>query len=126
MFDDPKKELKTLEQKLLADKKVPEGAMLDEAEFEALYNEILAEYGPQEEQAPAEPPVRNFANGYGRNLPPSPTAAPSLTGEDLPKPPVTETPSPKGNGGLIFTICLESIAIAAVLGLWILSLLGGI
>ena len=120
MFDDPKKELKTLEQKLLADEEVPESAMLDEAEFEALYNEILAEYGPQEEKAPSEPPVRNFANGYGRNIPP----VPNLPEEDRPMPPATETPRPKGNGGLILTICLEAIAIAAVLGLWILSLMG--
>ena len=123
MFDDPKKELRELEGKLLAAQEVPEGAMLDEAEFEALYNEILAEYGPREEKTPSEPPVRNFANGYGRNIPPVPTAAPAVTEE---KPPVTEMPGPKGNGGLILTICLESIAIAAVLGLWILSLLGGI
>ena len=121
MFDDPKKELKTLEQKLLAEEEVPEGGMLDEAEFEALYNEILAEYGPQEEKAPSEPPVRNFANGYGRITPPVPTAA-ALPEEDLPQPPAAETP--KGNGGLILTICLEAIAIAAVLGLWILSLMG--
>lgn len=128
MFDDPKKELKSLEQQLLADEEAPESAMLDEAEFEALYNEILEEFGPRKEEPqaipkPQEPQIRNFANGYGRNIPPVPTAAPAVTEE---KPPVTEMPGPKGNGGLILTICLESIAIAAVLGLWILSLLGGI
>ena len=124
MFDDPKKELKSLEQELLAAEEVPEGAMLDEAEFEALYNEILAEYGPQEEKAPSEPPVRNFANGYGRTLPPVPGAAPAVPEETPPAPPAAELPKPKGNGGLILTICLEAIAIAAVLGLWILSLMG--
>ena len=122
MFDDPKKELRELEGKLLAAQEVPEGAMLDEAEFEALYNEILAEYGPREEKTPSEPPVRNFANGYGRMEPPVTQAPPAQPRAPEPDP----APRPKGNGGLIFTICLESIAIAAVLGLWILSFMGGV
>ena len=134
MFDDPKKELKTLEQKLLADEEVPESAMLDEAEFEALYNEILAEYGPREEKAPSEPPVRNFANGYGFYVPPKTEitlAVPEDAWPAMPEPEAEqsvkaapEAPKTKGNGGLILTICLEAIAIAAVLGLWILSLMG--
>ena len=124
MFDDPKKELEELERQLLAEEEVPEPAMLDEAEFEALYHEILEEFGPRQAETPADPPIRNFANGYGFYIPPRHEITLAVPEDALPSEP--ELPKVKGNGGLIFTICLESIAIAAVLGLWILSLLGGI
>ena len=120
MFDDPRKELKTLEQELLAAEEVPEGAMLDEAEFEALYNEILAEYGPQEEQAPAEPPVRNFANGYGKYAAARPAPRPAPVTAPAPEP----EPRKKRHAGLGFIIFLEILALVAVLGFWALYLLG--
>ena len=115
MFDDPNKELRELEDRLLAVEAPRETSMLDEQEFEALYDEILSEYGQQDDH---EPPVRNFANGYGRPVVP-----------EAPRPqtvPLTpDTQDRGGNAGLIFTICLEIAAIAAVVIFWILSLLGG-
>ena len=60
MFDDPKKELRELEDQLLA-------AQTNEQKFEEVYDEILDEFGPgAQADAPAEPDIRNFANGYGR------------------------------------------------------------
>ena len=116
MFDDPKKELEELECQLLAAEEIPEDSMLDEQEFEALYNEILEEFGPQND----EPVVRNFANGYGSTaLQPEQheqTSAPVKSQEAPPR------KKPKGNGGLIFTILAETAAIGAILTLWALSL----
>ena len=109
MFDDPKEELRQLEAQLLAAEEPLEASMLDEKEFEALYNEILEEYSTQND----EPPVRNFANGYG-----SADAHPREIPQPQPAPPV------KGNGALILTLCLEILAIAAVAAFWILSILG--
>ena len=109
MFDDPRKELEALENRLLAEGEVPRDGMLDEAEFEMLYNEILEEFGPRD----PEPPVRNFANNYGAK------AAPHCP------PPVAEEPKVRGNGCLVLTIVLEILAIAALAAFWGLSLLGG-
>ena len=112
MFDDPKEELRQLEEQLLAAEEPLEASMLDEKEFETLYNEILEEFGSQND----EPPVRNFANGYGRSDP-QPREIPQ------PAPPAPEPPV-KGNGALIFTLCLEILAIFAVAFFWIMSVLG--
>ena len=114
MFDDPRNELRELEDRLLAAEAPRETPMLDEQEFEALYDEILEEYGHQDD-AP-QPPIRNFANGYGRQAP-----------QEIPRPqtePLTPESQPRGNGGLVLTLCLEIAAIAAVVIFWILSLLG--
>ena len=116
MFDDPKKELEELECQLLAAEEVPENAMLDEQEFEALYNEILEEFGPRDD----EPVVRNFANGYGGTVP-------QPERHEQPSAPVTPQEAPprnksKGNRGLVLTILAETAAIGAILTLWALSL----
>ena len=47
MFDDPKKELRELEDQLLAAEEEHKTAELDEQEFQELYNEILEEFGPK-------------------------------------------------------------------------------
>ena len=88
--------------------------MLDEKEFEALYDEILEEFGCRDD----EPPVRNFANGYGRDL--------SLT-QEAPRPqtaPLSPESGRRSNGGLILTLCLEIAAILAVIGFWVISFMG--
>ena len=115
MFDDPKKELKTLEGQLLAAEERQEAAMLDEKEFESLYNEIRAEFAPRS----SEPPVRNFANGYGTNCAPAAPAAPAAEASEPEQAPVK-----KGNKGLGFIVFLEFAALIAVLGFWALQLLG--
>ena len=116
MFDNPKKELEELECQLLAAEEIPEDSMLDEQEFEALYNEILEEFGPRDD----EPVVRNFANGYGGT-------APQPKRHEQPSAPVMPQEAPprkkhKRNGGLLLTILAETAAIGAIVTLWALSL----
>ena len=124
MFDDPKKELRELEDQLLAaEEKQPESG-LDDAEFERLYDEILAEFGPRNSTGTAAPaageaPIRNFANGYGGvvRTPPLP-AGDAILADDEPLP--TEKGS---NRGLVFLICLEILAVAGLAAYWILNYL---
>ena len=114
MFDDPKKELKALEGQLLAAEEAQETAMLDEKEFETLYNEIRAEFNPRVE----EPPIRNFANGYG--------GAPAHQSVSRPEPqsaPAQKKCKQKGNGGLVFIAVLEVAALAVVGTFWAIYLL---
>ena len=90
-----------------------EESMLDEQEFQALYDEILKELDSREEELP----VRNFANGYGRSTPsPAPRAVP----EEVPR----ETNKVRGNGFLVLLLCLEAVSILAVLALWVLFMMG--
>ena len=104
MFKDSKKELKALEGRMLAAEESRKDPMLDD-DFETLFNEIKAEYGSRND----EPPVRNYANSYGR---PAPAPAP------MPE------PRKKRQTGLGFLIFLEIVALTAVLGFWALHLLG--
>ena len=90
-----------------------EESMLDEQEFQALYDEILKELDSREETLP----VRNFANGYGRGVP---APAPRAPREEAPR----ETTRVRGNGCLVFLLCLEVVSILAVLGLWALFIMG--
>ena len=117
MFDDPKKELKELEGQLLAAEEKQETAMLDEKEFEALYNEIRAEFAPRTN----EPPVRNFANGYGRNY--TPETAPAPTPAPMPEPEPEPEPRRKKHKFLRFIITVELLALAAFGALWAMTLL---
>ena len=116
MFDNPKKELKALEGQLLAAEEAQETAMLDEKEFETLYNEIRAEFNPRVE----EPPIRNFANGYGKNFAPVPQPEPQPEPQSAP---AQKKRKPKGNGGLVFIAVLEVAALAVVGAFWAMYLL---
>ena len=123
MFDDPKKELRELEDQLLAAEENKEESGLDDAEFERLYDEILEEFGPKK-SAPETPrvseeaPIRNFANGYGvvRSQPIG-TDGDELLPDDEP------VPTEKGSKGLVFLAILESLAIAGLAVYWTLSFL---
>ena len=120
MFDDPKKELKELEGELLAAEGAQEPAMLDETEFGALYDEIRAEFAPRND----EPPIRNFANGYGNAYTPAASAAPAAPkAAPAPAPAPKKEPRRQRHLGLAFTIFMELAALAVVLGLSLLSLL---
>ena len=112
MFDNPKKELKALEGQLLAAEEAQETAMLDEKEFETLYNEIRAEFNPRVE----EPPIRNFANGYGNPRAHATQSAPQTA-------PAQKKRRQKGNGGLGFIVFLEIVTMAVVGGFWAMYLL---
>ena len=118
MFDDPKKELQELEDQLLAAEGRDDTAELDQAQFEAIYDEILEEFGPKEAShaapmPPSDPPIRNFANGYGKY---------QSLGHDgdeiLPddEPVVPE----KSIRGLVILACLECAAIAGLAVYWFL------
>ena len=113
MFDDTKKELKELEGQLLAAEKSQDTAMLDD-DFETLFNEIKAEFAPQNN----EPAIRNFANNYGC------TAAPRPAPRPAPAPAPVPEPRKKRHGGLGFIIFLETVALIALLGFWAVYLLG--
>ncbi|MBR5022558.1 MAG: hypothetical protein IKY18_05105 [Oscillospiraceae bacterium] len=113
MFEDPKKELKALEGRMLAAEESRKDPMLDD-DFETLFNEIKAEYGPRND----EPPVRNYANNYGRPAAVRPAPHPA------PAPAPVPEPRKKRKTGLGFLIFLEIVALIAVLGFWALHLLG--
>ena len=121
MFDDPKKELQELEDQLLAAEINHKTAELNNEEFEELYDNILAEFGPQDQPdgtPVSDPPIRNFANGYGKAVP----AQPLPDGDEILDDDEPAAPK-KGVKGLVFLAALEILAIAALAGYWILELL---
>ena len=98
MFDDPKKELKRLEDELLA-------AEMTDEEFEDFYSEVYEEFGAKKpirweepEDLLADQPqqiLRNYANGYGtKDMSRSGTTAPGSA--PVPKQPVRPK-APAGN-----------------------------
>ena len=102
MFDDPQKELKRLEEQLLKDG-------MDDEEFEQFYHDIYEEFGPVEEEEPANP---------------KPAAAPRAKPSTYADTPRAVAPKKKkGYRGLMITICLECLGIAAVILWWILRIL---
>ena len=106
MFDNPRKELQELEDQLLA---AEEYTQEQEDEFQKIYAEVLAEFGPGD-ALDQEPPIRNFANGYGRNVQPVTPVAPP----PLPEPEpifMEEEPIPQREpiGGLVFLVILECL-----------------
>ena len=113
MFDDPKKELRALENQLLAAEEPKQQPIPDpEDEFQSIYAEVLAEFGP--DGAEDEPPIRNFANGYGKNIH-RPVQKPVETFE-------SEPPAPREHSGfLTFLFCLECLAIAGVALFWLVK-----
>ena len=119
MFDDPKKELQKLEDQLLEAEINHETAQLNNEEFEELYDKILEEFGPREQSdgAPvSDPPIRNFANGYGKAVPAQPLAdGDEILSDDEPVVPQ------KGTRGLVILACLECLAIAGVAVYWLLN-----
>lgn len=119
MFDDPKKELKKLEQQLLAEE---ENEWLDDqlAQAHALLGDDIE---PEDMDATriyrddfGKMPVRNYANGY---------AAPRQTCDydeqyvDEPDTAQEEAPREKGIAGLIVLALLEMLAIAVVIVYWL-------
>ena len=117
MFDDPKKELQELEDQLLAAEECTE---VDEEEFQRIYAEVLAEFGSAV-VSDQEPPIRNFANGYGRNIQPVTPAVP----EPMPVPePVQGAPEPRQSkrervGGLVFLAVVECLIFASLAAWWL-------
>ena len=114
MFDDPKKELRELENQLLEAEMNHETAELNSDEFEELYDGILEEFGPRENLdgttvSSVDPPIRNFANGYGKSAAYQPR---------VPEPVVEAPVRAKGVKGLLIVMCLELLAIAGLTAYW--------
>ena len=68
MFDDPKKELRRLEQQLLAEEEYDEYEEDYLTEDEWLEQELAEAKALSGYQEPREAPVRNYANGYGAQV----------------------------------------------------------
>ena len=117
LFDDPKRKLQELEDQLLA---AEETTLEQEDEFQKIYAEVLAEFGPGDTQE-QEPPIRNFANGYGRNVQPVTPVAPP----PMPEPePILEEEEPTPTkreriGGLVFLAVIECLIFAGLAALWL-------
>ena len=109
MFDDPKKKLRELEDQLLAEETVTEKP---DDDFQ-IDTEILADVGDD------EPPIRNFANGYGRNIQPA-APAPMPEPEPILKEEKEPTPTRRERiGGLVFLAVIECLIFAGLAAIWL-------
>ena len=132
MFDDPRKELRRLEEELLAAEYEQEEQIEQYDEFEDFgeYDEdeaILAE--ARALIGEEEPPIyRNHANGYGTRMP-NPAVDFNRTvyaDEEFDEDSavlVEKKKKEKGIGGLVFLAILELIGILGIVGWWVLWLL---
>ena len=131
MFDDPRKELRRLEEQLLAEEDpgpdVPEDALWLDDELEEA-RRLLGDEMPDDEEEEDEDPepmvYRNFANGYGRRQS-VPVRNRDRFDRDLEEysDQVHDEPREKGVRGLVILACLELLGIAAVIVYWLLFLL---
>jgi len=107
MFDNPNEELKKLEQQLLAVEETEE-------DFDAMYQELLREYGPGTGAAPSKP-----------NPPAKKNSGNPVYTDHAKKPSAKKGRKKKKKSlrGLVITLCLECAGIAAVILWWILRIL---
>ena len=110
MFDNPKKELRELEDQLLA-------AEQNHAPAQKIADDPFAEYAPLDLDVD-DVPIRNFANGYGQKIPVYPPEPAEIPIEE-------EVPAPveKRSPGLVFLTVVEVLAILGVAAYWLLHLL---
>ena len=131
MFYDPRKELRRLEEQLLAEEDpgpdVPEDTLRMDDELEEA-RRLLGDEMPDDEEEEDEDPepmvYRNFANGYGRRQS-VPVRNRDRFDRDLEEysDQVHDEPREKGVRGLVILACLELLGIAAVIVYWLLFLL---
>ncbi len=105
MFDDPRKELKRLQDQLLEEEDDDLGDMLADA------HRLLGDEEEEDEPSPVRP-----APGRTRNRDRSDTDL-----EDYSRR-VHDGPKKKGVAGLVFLLCLELMGIAALAAYWLLEL----
>ena len=151
MFDDPRKNLHWMEQELLAEEEPEQPDEIYDT-FGGEFQEPYGQYDDDalmdlvdeliEEEAP-EPPVRNFANGYGRRRNPAvdfsrtvyadeefDESAAVLVGEPPKKKEYNtyvknckkkkkKAKKKKGIKGLVFLAFLEILGILAIIGWWL-------
>ena len=103
MFDDPQKELKKLEERLLQTE--------EDNDFEQFYREIFEEFGPGEEQ---DMPSRSQSVSPQKKKPSAYADAPRA---------VAPKKKDKGIRNLLLIILLECLGILGVLLWWILRLI---
>jgi hypothetical protein len=122
MFDDPKKELQRLQQELLAEEENTEPDFPVEDDW--LDRELAEAKALSGYQEPAQPPVRNYANGYGTGQPaykaPGEEADPELDTYSDEEPVVEQEKSVKG---FVILACLEALGIVGIIVYWLLVLL---
>lgn len=121
MFDDPKKELRRMEEELLAtqyeEEQGPDFGSQFEIEDDWL-QEAKALIGDEE-----EPPIRNHAGGYGaRSKDPGSTLHEEEPLEES-KAVLAGEPKKKGIGGLMLLALLELVGILAIVLWWVQWLL---
>ena len=145
MFDNPQQEVKNMSKKLRPVK------LSDEA-FELFYKEIYAEFGPKDvppvelnprKEAPVEEPVveapvveepmvENVEEPLDNGLQEEILQAAAMIrdvqndeiiDEDTEGVTLVKPKKEKGIGGLVFTICLELLAITGIVAYWLLYIL---
>ena len=109
MFDDPRRELQRLEKELLAEE---EDAWLDEQLQEA--HALLGDAPEPEVPRRSAMPVRNFANGYGRDVP---VFEEEEEEYDVPQ------PRERGLGALVLLAALETLGILSIIAYWMIMIL---
>ena len=145
MFDNPQQEVKNMSKKLRPVK------LSDEA-FELFYKEIYAEFGPKDvppvelnprKEAPVEEPVveapvveepmvesveEPLDNGLQEEILQAAAMIrdvqnDEIIDEDTEGVTLVKSKKEKGIGGLVFTICLELLAITGIVAYWLLYIL---
>lgn len=136
MFDDPRKNLHWMEQELLAEEDPEQPDEIYDT-FSGEFQEPYGQYDDDalmdlvdeliEEEAP-EPPVRNFANGYGRRRNPAVDFSRTVYADEefdesaavlVGEPPKKKAKKKKGIKGLVFLAFLEILGILAIIGWWL-------
>ena len=140
MFDDPRKELQRLQQELLAEEEEMEPDFPEEDDW--LDRELAEAKALSGYQEPAQPQVRNYANGYGagsrpaaRQIPAQPQQRTYMSGYSAYR---EERPDYRGNmdrydeeieeeensiRGLVALACLLTAGILGVALYWVFVLL---
>ncbi len=118
MFDDPKRELKRLETELLQEE---DGDWLDRelAQAHALLGDEPQEPELDYREFTGTAPVRNYANGYGAQVPEMYDEEDSLYADEEPAP----LPRQKGIQGLVLLALLELAGIAGIVLYWLRMML---
>ena len=136
MFDDPRKNLHWMEQELLAEEEPEQPDEIYDT-FSGEFQEPYGQYDDDalmdlvdeliEEEAP-EPPVRNFANGYGRRRNPAVDFSRTVYADEefdesaavlVGEPPKKKAKKKKGIKGLVLLAFLEILGILAIIGWWL-------
>lgn len=125
MFDNPKEQLKQLEDQLLA------AEQNKDEKFERLYAELFEEYGPEPQEDSDEVIYRNYANSYGKNV--KKAARPQAVQTRSAAPAESYTDGHEDHAEpdrsikvLVIIICIEILGIAALAAWWGLRIMSAL